>query len=297
MELRQLEQFVTVAELSSFTRAAQRLHVVQSGVSATVQSLEHDLGARLFERGARGVRLTPAGAALLPQARATLDAARAAREAVEQASGGVAGEIRFGTLVSTDVVDLPALLAQLRSDHPGVRARLTTSASGTRGLIELLTAGELDAALVAGDGSPIPGLRMIHLLSTTIIAQLPAGHPLAASESVQLTDLAGEPFIDFPAGYGNRRVVDDAFEQLGLQRQVVVEVSDITDAAAYVGRGLGVSLVPAITPLAEPGVVAVPVRRPKLPWVVSVATLTTRTPTAPTQALLSLIPAHVTAPP
>lgn len=293
MEFRQLEQFVTVAELSSFTRAAQRLHVVQSGVSATVQSLEHELGARLFERGARGVRLTPAGAALLPHARATLDAARAAREAVEEVSAGIAGEIRFGTLVSADVVDLPALLAQLRQDHPGIRARLTTSPRGSRGLIELLEAGELDAALIAGDGRPIPGLRMTQLLSTTLVAQVPAGHALAAADALQLTDLAGEPFIDFPAGYGNRRVVDDAFEQFGLDRHVVVEVTDITDAAAYVGRGLGVSLVPAITPLRDPRVVVVPIRRPKLPWVVSVATLTTRTPTAPTQALLALVPAHL----
>src|ERR1700760_2833823 len=131
MELRQLEQFVTVAELSSFTRAAQRLQVFRGGVSAPFKSLEHELGARLFERGARGVRLTPAGAALLPHARATLDAARAAREAVDEVAAGIAGEIRFGTLVSTDVVDLPALLAQLRLDHPGIRARLTTSPRGS----------------------------------------------------------------------------------------------------------------------------------------------------------------------
>ena len=292
MELRQLEQFVAVAEAGSFTRAAQRLHVVQSGVSASIQGLERDLRARLFERGAGGVRLTPAGSALLPAARVTLDAARAAREAVAEIATGIAGDVSVGTMASLDVVDLPGLLAQLRHDHPAVRVRLRTSPTGTGGLTEELARGDLDAALIANDGSGIAGMRLTRLLSVPIVVLMPVDHPLADPAGVSLEALAGEPFIDFPAGFGNRRIVDAAYERLGLTRTVAVEVNDTSDAAAYVRLGLGVSLVPSIAFGApSDGVGEFPLS-PALPMVLWLGVSTTRTPSAAARALLDLIPSY-----
>ncbi len=292
MELRQLEQFVAVAEAGSFTRAAERLHVVQSGVSASVQGLERDLGARLFERGAGGVRLTPAGSALLPAARATLDAARVARDVVAEIATGIAGDVVLGTMASLGAVDLPGLLAQLRRDHPAVRVRLRTSPTGTTGLTEGLARGELDAALIANDGSGIAGIRLTRLLDVPIVALMRADHPLADPTGVSLKALAGEPFIDFPIGYGIRRAVDAAYERLGLTRSVAVEVNDTSDAAAYVRLGLGVSLVPSVA-FGRPGhgVREFPLR-PALPLVLWLGVSTSRTPSAAARALLDLIPSH-----
>ena len=291
MELRQLEQFLAVAELGSFTAAARRLHAVQSGVSAAVQALERDLGTRLFERDARGARLTPAGSALLPAARATLDAARSARETVTRVAGGLAGEVRLGTMASLDVINLPALLVRLRAEHPGVQVRLRTSPSGSGGLTGALARGDLDAALVAGDGTAVPGMRLTRLLSVPIVALLRDDHPLAGRRAVSLTELAPEPFIDFPEGFGNRRIVDAAFDRLGLDRSVPVEVTDTTEAAVYVRHGLGVSLVPALAAnQGGEGVSVVALQRPALPWVLSVATHADRRVSAATRALLDLIP-------
>jgi DNA-binding transcriptional LysR family regulator len=292
MELRQLEQFIAVAELGSFTLAAKRLHVVQSGVSATIQGLERDLGARLLERGSGGVTLTPAGAALLPAARLTLEAARSAREAVTQVATGIAGEVSLGTMSSIDVIDFPALLAQLRQDHPAIRVRLHTSPSGTAGLTTALSRGDLDAALVANDGSGVRGMRLSKILSVPIVALLPSTHALARRAGITLTELAQEQFIDFPVGYGNRRIVDSSFERLGLDRTVAVEVTDVSDAAAYVRCGLGVSLVPAIAFGEAEGVCTVPIHRPALPWVLSLGMSVTRTPSAATRALIELIPRY-----
>jgi DNA-binding transcriptional LysR family regulator len=292
MELRQLKQFVAVAELSSFTRAAQRLHVVQSGVSASIQGLERELGARLFERGARGVRLTAAGSALLPAARNTLDAARTAREVVTQLASGITGEVHFGTLASIDVVNLPALLGQLRQAHPGIKVRLRTSASGSAGLTEELARGDLDAALVANDGSGIAGMRLTRLLTLPITVLLRSDHPLADRSAVALADLADEQFIDFPVGFGNRLIVDSAFARLGLKRSVSVEVTDVTHAAAYVRHGLGVSLVPRWPATVSGTDVRSIVVQPDLPWVLSVGVSTARTSSAAAQALLDLIPAY-----
>jgi DNA-binding transcriptional LysR family regulator len=293
MELRQLEAFVAVAELRSFTKAAQRLSVVQSGVSATVAGLEHELAAALFHREPRGVRLTVAGEALLPEARATLDAARAAREAVAQVAGGVSGQVHLGTLASIDAVDLPALLARLRDNYPGVRVRLSTAASGSAGLTAALADGSLDLALIGTDGAPLPGLRQIRLLTVPLVALLPGDHPLAARRAVSLGELAPEPFIDFPPGFGNRRIVDAEFARLSLRRSVALEVTDTTLAARYVRHGLGVSLVPSLVAPGEQDDVVVRPLTPSLDWTLSVAIATTRRPSPAAKALLDLIPQFV----
>src|SRR3954469_5254020 len=135
MELRHLATFVAVAEERSFTRAAARMHVVQSAVSAGVRNLERELGTPLFDRTTHRVELTDAGAALLPEARATLAAAHAAPEAVDAARRGPrrplpragveaarGGLRRTGTLgiMQGDTIDIAALLAAFHADHPDV---------------------------------------------------------------------------------------------------------------------------------------------------------------------------------
>ncbi|PLW73181.1 LysR family transcriptional regulator, partial [Streptomyces sp. DJ] len=97
MELRHLEHFVAVSEEQHFTRAAERLHIAQSGLSASVRSLERELGADLFTRTTRQVRLTEAGRALLVEARRTLASAAAAREAVAAVRGLLRGTLAVGT--------------------------------------------------------------------------------------------------------------------------------------------------------------------------------------------------------
>src|ERR671936_574108 len=111
MELRHLATFVAVAEEGGFTRAADRLHVVQSAASAGVRTLERELGATLFDRTTHQVTLTDAGRALLPEARAALAAARAAREAVDEVRGGLRGTVTLGIMQAhaLGAVDIPRL--------------------------------------------------------------------------------------------------------------------------------------------------------------------------------------------
>src|SRR6201988_4792355 len=120
MELRHLATFTAVAEEGSFTRAAERLHVVQSAVSAGVRTLERELGTQLFERSTHRVELTDSGRALLPEARATLAAAQAARDAVDEARGGLRGTIVLGTMQAQGMraIDFDGVLAGFRAEHP-----------------------------------------------------------------------------------------------------------------------------------------------------------------------------------
>src|ERR1700753_1248585 len=133
MELRQLAVFVAVAEEGSFTRAADRLHVVQSAVSAGVRNLERELGASLFDPSAPRVQLTDAGNALLPEARTTLAAATAARDAVDAVRGGIRGTVLLGTMQAQGMraIDVPGLLAEFRQEHPHVEVRIRHAAGGS----------------------------------------------------------------------------------------------------------------------------------------------------------------------
>src|ERR1700761_3808830 len=100
MDLRQLQQFIAVAEDLHFTRAARRLHLVQSALSASIQSLEAELGAQLFQRTTRGVRITAEGEALLEKARLVMTSAREAREAVFSTQRLERGRLTLGVVQS-----------------------------------------------------------------------------------------------------------------------------------------------------------------------------------------------------
>ncbi|MDQ1682851.1 MAG: hypothetical protein QOH99_1392, partial [Frankiaceae bacterium] len=240
MELRQLSYFVAVADEGSFTKAAARLHIVQSGVSSAIKLLEQELGAQLLDRSGRRVELTDAGIAFLAQARATLESAQDAVDAVQQVQTGLRGTLRIGTMISVPLLDMPALLGKFHRSHPLVDLRLTGSPfSGSRGLVDAVLAGSLHLAFVAVPG-PVPaGVQLRHLTSAPMDLVVPSNHRLAARKTVRLTDLADEQFVDFPSGYGNRVVADMAFAAAGIDRHVVIEISDIATGAAYVAEGLG----------------------------------------------------------
>ena len=293
MELRHLEYFVAVAEERSFTRAAARLHVVQSGVSAAIKALEHELDAQLLDRTSKRVALTDAGVALLPRARATIDAARAARDAVDEVRGGLRGNLRIGTLTSIGLVDVPGLLGSFHRAHPEVTLQLTVSTRGSVGLVEALNDGTLDVTFVSVPGVAPAGLRLRQLLWRTLELVVPVGHRLATADHVRIADLAGEPFVDFPAGYGNRIVVDRAFAAAGVDRQVSVEVMDITSGAEFVSQGLGIAMLPRFAVRDDKGLVVRPLADVDLQWPLGVATSAVRAPSAAALALLAMIDDHL----
>ncbi|MEV1332128.1 LysR family transcriptional regulator [Micromonospora costi] len=294
MELRHLEYFAAVAAEHSFTRAANRLHVVQSAVSAAISALERELGATLFERGAHGVLLTEAGEALLPQARATLDAAQAARDAVHEVGRDLRGTVVVGCLTGVGGIDFAGLLGEFHTRHPRVVLRLRAAAwNGSAGLARSLVDGEIDVAFLGVSRRPFPHLRTRMLLPVPQVLVVPAGHRLAGRDSVVLADVADEPFIDYPVGYANRTTNDQAFGAAGLTRQIAMEVADVTVAAEFVRHGLGVAILPVRAVPPGPEVRALPVTDQSLEWALHAATATGRRVSAATAALLTMVDAHL----
>ncbi|GAA1926140.1 hypothetical protein GCM10009837_59490 [Streptomyces durmitorensis] len=151
MELRQLQYFVAVAEEANFTRAAERLHLAQPGVSAQVRQLEKELGQRLLDRSGRSVTLTEVGEAVLPLARAALAAVEGVRHTAEEFTGLLRGQIALGLVsgAATHEFDVVSVLADFHDDHPDVEIALTEDSSDR--MLAAVRAGELD---IASSASP-----------------------------------------------------------------------------------------------------------------------------------------------
>lgn len=259
MELRQIRAFVVVADEASFTRAAARLSLVQSAVSAAVRNLERQLGVALFERTTHHVNLTEAGRLFLPEARRTLAAAQEARHVIEQLHGGLRGEVRLGLIQTPPHIAVqPApLISKFRAMHPGVT--VSVRAGGSVSHAEDLRKKRLDVAFVILPPEAMAGLDT-HVLTTEKLQLLcHAGHPLAGREQVELAELVDQPFIDTPATWGNRLATDAAFARAGLTRKVAYEIGDAAGLASLVKHGLGVAIGPMSFMRPEDGIRGVPI--------------------------------------
>lgn len=286
MELRQIRAFVVVADEASFTRAAARLSVVQSAVSAAVRNLERELGVELFERTTHHVNLTQAGQLFLPEARRTLAAAQEAEHVVEQLRGGLRGEVRLGVIQTPRHVAVhPALLIEkFRAKHPGVTVSI--HAAGSVKHAEDLRKRRLDVAFVVLSPEATAGLDLFVLASEKVQFLCRADHPLAERDQVELVDLVDEPFIETPATWGNRLATDAAFARAGLTRKIAYEIGDTAGFASLVKHGLGVGICPVSFINPEDEIRAVPLGPDAPSLAVSLAVPAGHAVSAPAKALL-----------
>jgi DNA-binding transcriptional LysR family regulator len=287
MELRHLATFTAVAEEGSFTRAAGRLHVVQSAVSSNVRALERELGVTLFDRSTHRVQLSEAGRAFLPEARRTLAAAAAARDAVDQLRGGLRGTVRVGMMLAPRQagISVPRVLAALREDHPGIEVVLEIGATTLNA--ERVRRGRLDIAFVGLAADSIPELELTPLLSEKMQLVVAPEHPLAGRESVALEELARETFVDGPLEWGTRIANERAFAIAGVRRNVAYELADLSLTVDFVRYGLAVAIVPPTWADAE-GVAMVPLRPPVPEFTISIAAPANRELGAAARILLDL---------
>lgn len=246
MELRQLRQFVMLAETCNFHRAAERLNMAQPPLSVSIRKLETELGVRLFNRSSRGVSLTEAGSGALREAKAALFHIEETARIARAVDAGEAGRLRIGFVGSATYALLPRLLPLFRARYPDVALELQEGTNGQ--IVAMLEAHTLDIGIVRMPFRNRHAIRCVTIERDVLIAALWAGHPLANKRRLALRDLADEPFVHYAAGEvgGMRAVTTAMFQDAGFSPGVAQEAVQVDTVISLVESRLGVALVPSI---------------------------------------------------
>ncbi len=252
MELQQLRYFCAIADTGNFSRAAQQIHVSQPSLSQQIGKLEDELGARLFDRLGRTVRLTEVGRGFLPRARAILRDLEAARSDVVERKASISGIVSVGVIPTIAPYYLPPVLATFSRKFP--QARVTVSEEITPLLLERLRVGSVGLAIVA---LPLQvrghEFETFPLISEKLHAVLPKGHALASRRAILLKELHAEPFLLLRDGHCFRETAVAACKRARVNPQVIFESGQFSSILSMVSAGLGVSIVPAMALEKRPG--------------------------------------------
>ncbi|WP_270170124.1 LysR family transcriptional regulator [Paenibacillus sp. SYP-B4298] len=242
MELRQLYYFVKVAKKEHVTQAAEELRVAQSAVSRQIHQLEQELGVSLFIQKGRNLQLTPAGQLFLKRIESILADLEMAVLEINEFMSPEVGEIRLGFPHSLGVHLIPQIVSGFRKQYPHVRFKFKQGMFPS--LIRDLVQGEIDLAFI----SPFPEhdehVTGEVILTEELYAVLPAKHPLAGRETIQLAELEEEEFVLFREGYSLRPIVWDACQQAGFEPKIGFEGEETETIRGLVAAGMGVSLLP-----------------------------------------------------
>lgn len=250
-----LRELVELADQDGhLTEAAAALGIPQSTMSRRIHGLEDRLGVPLIVPDGRGIGLTEAARELATAVRMPLQEIGAAMADVAEAADPDHGTIRFGFPLTMGAGEVPDLLAAFTRENPGIRLDLR-QAHGAE-LVDDLMRGVLDLAIII---PPPPEVPHEILAKQRIVAAVPVDHRLAGRASISVEQLADEAFISTPDSYNLRALTDRWCRDAGFAPRVMTEVTEFSTIREFVGRGMGVALLPrAVRPV--DGVVEVDLR-------------------------------------
>ena len=263
MTLTELKYIVAVARERHFGKAAEACYVSQPTLSVAIKKLEDELEVKLFERSAGEVTVTPLGEQIVQQAQTVLDQAASIKEIAKRGKDPLAGPLNLGVIYTIGPYLLPDLVRQNIARTP--QMPLMLHENFTVRLLEMLRAGEIDCAIMA-EPFPDTGLAMAALYDEPFVAAVPAGHALAARESVSSEELKNETMLLLGTGHCFRDHVLEVCPEFarfsssaeGIRKSF--EGSSLETIKHMVAAGMGVTLVPrlsvpteALAPREKPG--------------------------------------------
>ena len=232
---------LSVVELGSLTRAAEKCGVTQSAVSHALHALESEAGFPLIIRNRSGVRLTPEGEKLLPAIRRivqALDSYHAQTQSLRSSEGGC---IRIGAFTSVAVHWLPRIIKEYQAQHPAVDFRML--GGDYHDIAQGFASGSIDVGFVTREMN-IPAVETLPLTEDRLLAVLPKDHPLAGQQRIAAAQLASEPFISLMEN--SNQDARGVLEAAGVQVEVKYTAKDDYAILAMVEAGLGVSIMPEL---------------------------------------------------
>jgi LysR family hydrogen peroxide-inducible transcriptional activator len=257
MQIHQLRYFCAVAKAGSFTRAAEHERVAQPSLSQQVRKLEDELGARLFDRLGRSVRLTSFGKTFLPRASGILRDLADAKHEIEEMTGLERGRISVGAIPTIAPYFLASRLASFALKYPEIQVNVVEDVTST--LLERLQETTIDLALIA---LPIPARTHFvceELLRERFYLVVPRNHRLASKSHVHLKQIENDSFLLLKEGHCFRENTLSACGRAGLKPNVVFESGQFSTILAMVAAKTGVSLVPQMAVEKRPGCCFIPV--------------------------------------
>ena len=249
VELAQLEAFLQVAHYRSFSRAAEALFLTQPSVTARIQSLEREIGDRLFERSGRSVTLTDAGRAFMPHAQRALTAVQEGQDAIDAVRHGDIGSIRIGASSSIATYVLPNLFKKFHALRPRVHIHLTSG--NTETMVEDLIASEIHVAMTRL--SQHPEVESLHLYNDDLALVVAPGHPFAARGRVLMAEAGREPFLFFERNSSYHGLIYSMFLRAGVVPESVMELDSMEATKHMVEAGLGIAILPVVSIARETG--------------------------------------------
>jgi DNA-binding transcriptional LysR family regulator len=260
MDIDALRYFAAAAKEEHFGRAADVLAISQPALSRSIARLEDYYGVALFERDGRGIRITRPGRALLRRVEriiAELEDAR--RELHDLSEERRTRPIALGFFATLGMHVVPEAIRRFRERLPEAEFRLLQGPSPL--LQQRLMSGEIDLCLSSPRFAEV-AIEWLPLWDEDLVALVPEGHRLAQRESIELIEIATDPFVALKPTYGLRQTCDDICREAGFAPHIAFEGEEVATLRGLVGAGFGVSLVPkSATP--DVNAIALPVRTPR----------------------------------
>ncbi|MCH9639369.1 MAG: hydrogen peroxide-inducible genes activator [Betaproteobacteria bacterium] len=239
--IKQLKYIVAVAEQRHFGNAATACHVTQSTLSAGIQDLEEILNVQVFERTKKQVLITEKGQEIVLHAKRVLQEINGLVDATSSTSKPLCGKITLGVIPTVGPYLLPTVLAKLRKSFPELKIFLRESQ--TAALLEDLTTGRIDAALIALP-YPINDLKKIELFDDLFHLACPADHPLANRKLLKVQHLATQPLLLLEEGHCLRQHALSACKFKGADYGVPYQCTSLSTLIQMVANDIGITLVP-----------------------------------------------------
>ncbi|AIQ44126.1 LysR family transcriptional regulator [Paenibacillus sp. FSL R7-0297] len=265
MDIRQLEYFVQAARLNSFSRAAESLYITQPTISKMIRNLEIELGADLFYREGKSIRLTDAGELLLVKAQNIVESFTSLSSELDSLRNLKQGHIRIGLPPMVGASFFPAVIGEFHRRYPEVTIRLHED--GAKKVEDDVEAGLIDIGAIV---LPVNKAKFhcFTFVEEKLQLLVPAGHRLDGVQNVQLKELAEEEFVLFREDFAlHDRIISECVKA-GFQPKVVYESSQWDLISRMVAAGMGIALLPETIcrDMDRSRIAVIPMTEPVIPW-------------------------------
>lgn len=275
MELRHLRYFLAIAEFSNYRAAAEKLLVSQPTLSQQMKDLEKELGAKLFERTGRGVRLTQPGKLFVEYAHRSLNILEEGQAAILEFDNVLKGSLRVGVLQTVGTYLIPQVVVQYSNQFPNIKLKVEELSA--REIENRLTEGGLDIG-ISFEASGRSDLCTEPLFDEKLMLLVSPEHPLGRRKTVRCAEISKHQLCLLSQRYNTRKMIDSAFADAEVQLNVAVELNTVASCAAVALAGGPATILPEIATRNQHSGVCVQVERPAIKRTICLLNRKTQSP-------------------